>query len=141
MSESKVIFLPSAKVILLQYVHRWPECKDIFVNIKFDYCKCIRTYEKFHLRSDFWQSKYILQLNKYQTDLYLLELSHQMTNVCLLISENLPRFEKICDTGTQNCFCFDFQMCRTILCSQHARTVKNGEKIRNQQTNIRHLMA
>ena len=27
------------------------------------------------------------QLNKYQTNLYLLELSHQMTNVCLLISD------------------------------------------------------
>ena len=34
------------------------------MNIKFDYCKCIRIYEKAHLRSDFWQSidyKYILQ--------------------------------------------------------------------------------
>ena len=36
------------------------------MNIKFDYCKCIRIYEKAHLRSDFWQSKYILQ--KYYFD-------------------------------------------------------------------------
>ena len=45
-----------------------------------------------------------VQLNKYQTDLYLLELSHQMTNVCLLISENLPRFEKICSNGNIKLF-------------------------------------
>ena len=34
------------------------------MNIKFDYCTCIRIYDKAHLRSDFfifWQSKYILQ--------------------------------------------------------------------------------
>ena len=39
-----------------------------------------------------WQTKYAsaVQLNKYETDLYLLELSHQMTNDCLLISRFLP---------------------------------------------------
>ena len=31
------------------------------MNIKFDYCKCIRINEKAHLRSDLWQSKYIVQ--------------------------------------------------------------------------------
>ena len=41
-----------------------------------------------------------LQLNKYQTDLYLLELSHQMTNVCLLISDFLPIFDWSCLLGT-----------------------------------------
>ena len=29
------------------------------MNIKFDYCKCIRKYDKAHLRSDFWQSKHL----------------------------------------------------------------------------------
>ena len=29
------------------------------MNIKFDYCKCIRKYGKAHLRSDFWQSKHL----------------------------------------------------------------------------------
>ena len=41
-----------------------PEYKDSFMNIKLDYCKCIRVSEKANLRSDFWQSidyKYILQ--------------------------------------------------------------------------------
>ena len=38
-----------------------PDYKESFMNIKFDYCKCIRIYEKVHLKSDFWQSKYILQ--------------------------------------------------------------------------------
>ena len=42
----------------------------------------------------------LLQLNKYQTDLYLLELSHQMTNVCLLISDFLPAFDCSCMLGT-----------------------------------------
>ena len=57
-------FLPSIKVMLLKYVLRLPEYKDSFMNIKFNYCTCIKTYEKGHLRSDFWQStdyKYILQ--------------------------------------------------------------------------------
>ena len=35
------------------YVLRLPEYKYSFMNIKFDYCKCIRIYEKAHLRSDF----------------------------------------------------------------------------------------
>ena len=43
---------------------------------------------------------WLLQLNKYQTDLYLLELSHQMTNVCLLISDFLPAFDCSCSLGT-----------------------------------------
>ena len=43
---------------------------------------------------------FTLQLNKYQTDLYLLELSHQMTNVCLLISDFLPIFDCSCMLGT-----------------------------------------
>ena len=41
-----------------------PEYKDSFMNIKFDYYKCIRVYEKAHLKSDFRQSidyKYMLQ--------------------------------------------------------------------------------
>ena len=40
---------------------RLPEYNDNFMNIKFDYFKCIRMYEKVHLRYDFCQSKYILQ--------------------------------------------------------------------------------
>ena len=47
----------------------------------------------------------ITQLNKYQRYLYLLEFSHQMTNVCLLISEDLPRFAKICNNGNIKLFC------------------------------------
>ena len=46
-------FLPSTKVILLYYVLRLPESKDSFRNIKFDYCKFIRIYEKSPLRYDF----------------------------------------------------------------------------------------
>ena len=41
-----------------------PEYKDSFMDIKFDYCICIRIHEKAHIRSDFWQSidyKYVLQ--------------------------------------------------------------------------------
>ena len=40
------------------------------------------------------------KLNRYQTDLYFLELSHQMTNVCLLISDFLPAFDCSCMLGT-----------------------------------------
>ena len=46
------------------YLLRLPEYRDGFMNIKLDCWKCIRIYEKAHLRSDFWQSidyKYILQ--------------------------------------------------------------------------------
>ena len=52
------------------YILRLPEYKDSFMNIKFDYCKCIRIYEKAHLRSDFWQSidyKYITTYYKSTT--------------------------------------------------------------------------
>ena len=45
------------------------------------------------------QINFYVQLNKYQTDLYLLELSHQMTNVCLLISDFLPAFDCSCMLG------------------------------------------
>ena len=37
---------------------------------------------------------------RYQTDLYLLESSHQMTNVYLLISDFLPAFDCSCMLGT-----------------------------------------
>ena len=41
-----------------------------------------------------------VQLNRYQAYLYLLESSHQMTNVCLLISDFLPPFDCSCMLGT-----------------------------------------
>ena len=44
-----------------------------------------------------------VQLNKCQTDLYLLELSHQMTNVCLLISDFLLVFDCSFMLETLNC--------------------------------------
>ena len=47
---------------------------------------------------------YLLQLNRYQRDLYLLKLSRQMTNVCLLIFIFLTFFDCSCMLGTQNCF-------------------------------------
>ena len=39
-------------------------------------------------------------LKKHQTDLYFLELCHQMTNDCLLISGFLPVFDCFCVLGT-----------------------------------------
>ena len=41
----------------------------------------------------------------------------------MLIPENLPRFEKVCSTGTKNCFSFDI----SISCSQQSKTIKNPE--------------
>ena len=46
----------------------------------------------------------MVQLDKYPTDPYVLELSHQMMNVCLLISDFLPTFYFSCILGTYNCF-------------------------------------
>ena len=46
-------YLPSTKVILFAKLSDLPEYKDSFMNIKLDYCKCIRIYEKANLRSDF----------------------------------------------------------------------------------------
>ena len=56
------------------------------------------TFEAFKTEGSF--VKLSVQLNKYQTDLYHLELSHQMTNVCLLISDFLPAFDCSCMLGT-----------------------------------------
>ena len=39
---------------------RLSEFIDSFMNIKFDYCKCIRAYKKAHSRSDF-RKKYFLE--------------------------------------------------------------------------------
>ena len=65
------------------------------------------------------------------------DVSHNLTWNCFLVSENLPRFEKICGTGTQNCFCFEFLMCKTILCSQPC---KNSQKwVKNQKSTDKHL--
>ena len=41
-----------------------------------------------------------IQVNEYQADLYLVELIHQMTNVCLFISYFLPTFDCSCMLGT-----------------------------------------
>ena len=57
---------PPPKYYFLKNLFNLPEYKDSFMNIKFDYCKCVRIYEKAHLRSDFWHYKYILMiLQKY----------------------------------------------------------------------------
>ena len=46
-------FYPPQKLYFLQNLFNLPEYKDRSLNIKFDYCKCTRIYEKVHLRSDF----------------------------------------------------------------------------------------
>ena len=47
---------------------------------------------------------FVIQLNKYQKDLYFFESSQQMTNDdCLLISGFLPIFDCSCVLGTKNC--------------------------------------
>ena len=46
-----------------------------------------------------------LQLNKYQADLYLFELSHQMNNVCQSISDFLPTFDCSPMVGNIKLFC------------------------------------
>ena len=51
-----------------------------------------------------WNSLYI-QLNKYQTDHYLLELSHQITNVCLMISDFFTHFCLFLHVGNTKLFC------------------------------------
>ena len=47
-----------------------------------------------------WGKMSKVQLNKYQTDVYFLELSHQMTNDCLLIFGFLLVFDCFCVSGT-----------------------------------------
>ena len=46
-------FYPPPKQYFLKNLFKLPEYKDSFMNNKFDYCKCIRIYEKAHLRPDF----------------------------------------------------------------------------------------
>ena len=58
-----------------------------------------------------------LQLNKYQTDLYFLESSHQMMNDCLLISGFLHVFDLFCMFGTLSCYAHLNIKTKTILCS------------------------
>ena len=58
-------FLPSTKVILFAKLSDLPEYKDSFMNIKLDYCKCIRIYEK-------------APYNQWSLDLFFLELPDQL---------------------------------------------------------------
>ena len=64
---------------------------------------------------------FVVQLNKYQTDLYLLELSHKMTNVCWLISDFLPALDCSCmhlklfctsKTDFKSSMCYNYNKCR-----------------------------
>ena len=54
----------------------------------------------------------------------------------MLISKNLPRFEKICNTGTQNCLCFDFRCAEQFMFP----SCKNSQKwVKNQKSTDQHL--
>ena len=52
-------FYPPPKQYFLKNLFKLPEYKDSFMNNKFDYCKCIRIYEKAHLRSDFRKNYFL----------------------------------------------------------------------------------
>ena len=61
----------------------------------------------------------VVQLNIHQTELLLWFVSHDLTLNCLLISESLPRFEKICGTMNTELLLFWFFTCRTILVTKY----------------------
>ena len=69
-----------------------------------------------------------VELIIHQTELKLWYFSHDLTWICLLISENLPRFEKVCSTGTKNCFVFTFR------CAEQSKMGKYPEI--NRQSSI-----
>ena len=69
--------------------HAEKQDKNWFLSLTKKWAKLLTCQTKFEY---FHKNKYV-QLNKYQADLYLLQLSHQMTDVCLLISYFLSAFD------------------------------------------------
>ena len=59
-----------------------------------------------------------LQLNKYETDPYFLQLFQSNTTVCLIISLFYKSFKHICETEiVLKIFAADFQAAKTLSCS------------------------
>ena len=84
--------------------------------------------------SEFVVWGFVKTCDEYQTDLYLLELSHQMTDFCLLISDFLPVFDCSCHVGNIKLFCTSKNQNKNnsvFLCCKYFQILVNFQKSTN----------
>ena len=102
-----------------------------FMNIKLDYCKCIRIYKKAHLRSHFWQSidyKYMLPKYYFVAGQKFIHVSHNEWSLGIqLLNYFLSCAELQATSRASNCCLVRFRL--NIFPDRHFLLILVSKKI------------